>query len=132
MELQGKQLKFGFFGAEIFDDYAKEKKHRTLNGILYSIIAEQKRVADKYETTFEKLTDDQRSEHVMDIATGEIISIFSAFGDVSRKEASQLLDKELTEGKSLPEIMATLFTELFSSPLYTAIKVKEANPKQPK
>jgi len=132
MELQGKQLKFGFLGAERFDDFAGLRKHRTLNGILYSVIDEQKRIGKKYEKPFDELTDEQKSEHVMDIKTGEVISIFSAFCNINRKEAGGLLDKELESGKSLPEIMAALFMELFSSPLYTAIKVKDANPKQPK
>ena len=132
MELQGKKLKFGFLGADRFDKYAKEEGHRSLNGILYAVMNENKRLEDKYGKSFDKLTKKQQSEHVFDVGAGEIISIFSAFSGVDRQPACDLLDKELESGKVLPEIMAVLFGELFSSPLYTAIKVKDANPTQPK
>lgn len=133
MKIQGVELKFGFRGADAYDTYAKEHKHSDLLGIVYDLQEERKRIEKKYSKKFDKLTKEQQAEHRMNFPASQVISLFSAFGNIpDREKVCDLLDKELDSGKSLPEITASVIMDLMQSPLYSALSAKSENPKSPK
>ncbi len=131
MEIQGKKLKFGFKSATKFDEMAKAKNHRTIYAIVMDIAKEQKRLEKKYKRTFDRMTEEQRSEHNLDLHTDETASFVYAGLDMEYDEVLELLEKEI-EKTPLFEIASGVLIEFMQSPLMAAMKIKEENPKKPK
>lgn len=134
MKIQGIELKYGFKTAEKYDEYAKEHNHSDLLGIVYDYQEAVSILEKKFGKKFDKMKEVEKSEHRMNFPTTQVVSLFSAFAGINdRDKACDILDKELADGVSLPEITAIMVMGLMQSALYSAVKAKaEANPKKPK
>jgi len=138
MKLYGKELKFGFASAPIYDAIAKENGFRSTNTIARNFMNTMREQAKKLGIDIMNQEDIDKKQNKLsnmeisfDIDINEAVALYASATNMTIKEAENHLDKSDASIITFPTEILSAFV---SSSLMKAAETKEIieNPKKPK